>query len=549
MSLLLAGSVLVSALPQPSSAGEPAVAETFPVAAQGAAVALNYSRAAFHRIRKYPSKRVLLEEREQILNNLDLNGIADEETIRLYTAVLAQISDVQIAEKERIFIREQFQRQFERQLFSAVWSAGTQIAATEYLSAVRTGANSWWDYRALVWQKDYDSWKVEKAQMVGVVDKSSLFLDTFWKLIRKRGIPDRWLIRGEDLDQLEAAVREPDAETRLRVLKRMESFMECYPPYWYYVGRTQQALGQLFVAAETYDRMAALAEGHFRRDEMIASGLANRAMIQEYLKQPSSPHSAREALRHANTVWEVNLVCASVLEAHGYLDEAEDAILRNLDVGLEREQSRAALAGHYARRGNRAKLLDFLKQSDVLPALPPQILVEAALLLKHEAIGAGVAERLANSMACYPDLRFGKDDYVVVAAPNWHLSGAHLALKANDQQYESPKVGPSAAKNGVQEARFRACAELGTPLKPTGLPGTIHLTLSHPGRPPVVLQMQSTGVLADIANESERSFLGLPFSPAQRHPVWRITGVAMGETTAAFQPERAPSTLSANSMP
>ncbi|MCC7421571.1 MAG: hypothetical protein IT428_14900 [Planctomycetaceae bacterium] len=546
--LLFAAALLLSDGSPVSSARaqDAATAESFPREAQPAAVAMNYSRAAFHRIRRYPSKRVLIEEREQILNNLDLNGIADEETVRLYTAVLAEISDVQIADRERVLIREAFQRNLERSTFNNAWTLGTQIASHDFLNAVKTGANSWWDYRAIVWQKDLDTFKVDKSQLVGLVDKSSLFLDTFWKLIRKRGIPDRWLIRGDDLDRLEAAIREPDPETRLRVLKRMESFMECYPPYWYYVARTQQALGQLFAAAETYDRMAKLGEGHFRRDEMLASGLANRAMIQEYLHQPGAPATARDALRHATTVWEVNLVCSSVLERHGYLDEAEDGILRNLDVGLEREQSRAALAGLYIRKGDRAKLLSYLKQENVVGSLPVPLLVDAALLLKYEAIGAGVAERLAGSMACYPELRFGKDDYVVVAGPAWNLGAVQLSLKASERHYDAPKVGPHGTKNAFLEARFRGVAELGSPLKPAGLPPTLYLTVANGENEKLVLQLQSSGVLADIANEAEQSSSPLGLTLGPRMPVYRITGVGRGEVNVSFQPDRNASTLSAN---
>lgn len=532
-----------------ASADDAAVAEPHSREAQSAAVALNYSRAAFHRIRRYPSKRVLVEEREQILNNLDLNGIADEETVRLYTAVLAEISDVQIADRERMLIREGFQRSLERSTFNNAFALSSQIASHDVLGAVKTGANSWWDYRAIVWQKDLDTFKVEKAQLVGLVDKSSLFLDTFWKLIRKRGIPDRWLVRGDDLDRLEAAVREPDAETRLRVLKRMESFMECYPPYWYYVARTQQALGQLFAAAETYDKMARLGEGHFRRDEMLASGLANRAMIQEYLHQPAAPTTAREALRHATTVWEVNLVCATVLDRHGYHVEAEDGILRNLDVGLEREQSRTALAALYIRKGERAKLLSYLKQDNVVMALPVPLLVEAALLLRHEAIGAGVAERLAGSLVCYPELRFGRDDYVVVAGPTWNFGEARLSLKAAERSYDSPRVAPHGSKATFVEARFRSVAELGSPLKPAGLPPTLYLTVSGGENQKVVLQLQSSGVLVDLANDADHvsSPLGLPLGP--RMPNYRITGVARGEVNVSFQPDRNVSSVSVSSKP
>ena len=87
-------------------------------------------------------------------------------------------------------------------------------------------------------------WKVEKGRLTAINSKSSAFLDASWKLARKRSIPDDWLVRDADLERLDVAMREPDAEVRVRLLARMEPFMTCYPPYWYYLGRTQQGLGR-----------------------------------------------------------------------------------------------------------------------------------------------------------------------------------------------------------------------------------------------------------------------------------------------------------------
>ena len=79
---------------------------------QATAVALNYCRASFHRIRKQPTKQVMLQEQTQILNNLNLSGIADREVIQLYTAVLDEIHSVQIAEKERMAFEARHRREF-----------------------------------------------------------------------------------------------------------------------------------------------------------------------------------------------------------------------------------------------------------------------------------------------------------------------------------------------------------------------------------------------------------------------------------------------------
>ena len=146
-------------------------------------------------------------------------------------------------------------------------------------------------------------------------------------------------MRGSDLDRLEVALRIPSPRQRLRVLKRMERFMTHYPPYWYYIGRTQQQLGQLFAAMKTYDRMTGIAAGHFRNDALLAAGIANQAMIQAHLGQPAAPLTAMKALRMSSNCWEANLICARVLADTGRTAQAEEAILTNLDSSIERTRS------------------------------------------------------------------------------------------------------------------------------------------------------------------------------------------------------------------
>jgi hypothetical protein len=68
------------------------------------AVTLNYCRASFYRIQKMPTLRVLVEEQEKILNNVDLNGIADQEVIKLYTGVLVEISEIRLSDRERVVL-------------------------------------------------------------------------------------------------------------------------------------------------------------------------------------------------------------------------------------------------------------------------------------------------------------------------------------------------------------------------------------------------------------------------------------------------------------
>lgn len=456
-------------------------------ARRSAAVALNYSRAAFHRIRRNPSLRVLEEEQEKILNHLNLNEIADEEVLKLYSSVLDEIAQIQLADRERELLKGKHRQQFQSQLAFSALALSTQMATAQFTSAVKTGATSWWDFRNFSTNRDLDLHRIDKERMNKLVEKSSKFLDVSWKMARDRQIPDRWLVRGDDLDQLETAWQEPDPTVRLRVLKRMEPFMECYPPYWYYVARTEQALGQMSHASQTYQQLAVIGKGHFRKDEMLAAGLANRALILAYLQDDQAPAIARQALAASSEVWEANLICASVLQRHHDYETAEDAILRNLDVELESEQSRIALVTLYHDSNDRTKLAQQMSQLEVVKALPANVLAQCAAKLGETETPPLLAQVLERSLQAAPRYNLGRDDLVIQATSNWQLERAsRIALQWGEGVIINPKLTPQA--DSVM-ATFEGIGEFTSYNGRNDVP-LLSLSIEYPDAAPVKLTLQ-----------------------------------------------------------
>lgn len=487
---------------------------------RSAAVALNYSRAALHRIRKYPSTRVMVEERDKILNHLNLNGIADEEVMKLYSGVLDEISHVQMADREKEVIQEQYVRSLHRDLGLTAFQVAAEVATTQYFSAVKTGANSWWDHRNKSVSKELDRWQVDKKLMTSVVDKSTQFLDTSWKMARTKQIPDRWLVRNDDLDKLENAWRETDPTVRLRVLKRMESFLECYPPYWYYVARTQQSLGQFVAATETYEKLSSLSTGHFRKDEMLAAGMANRAYIQSYLNQPGAADTALKALDYSTEAWEANLICAAVLQKYGKNQDAEDAILRNIDVNLERTQSRVALLGLYYHTDNRPELAARLTDPEWVRDLPiPQLIMCAARL--SPATPQPVVDQIQLTMQGTPRMNFGRDDFLLTASPAWQLQNANVALHLGDKTFTNPRFTPGRDSMLVS---FDGVAEFGGPISNAHDDRDVAITIKYPHSAPVRLSLRSGGSALAPAEG-----LGSIALAGRTHPVYRATSLEQND--------------------
>ena len=446
------------------------------------AVTLNYCRAALSRIRRYPSKRVLMEERERILNNLDLNAIKDAEVISLYSAVLDEINQTEIADRERRVISEQSRRGLQRRFGTQLFVIGAQVASGQLGNAVQSGANSWWDYRTSAVERESRQWAVERTRINGIVSCSSRFLDAAWKLSQKNEIPDNWLVRTDDLVRLERTMQEPNAEVRLRVLNRMARFMECYPPYWYYVARTQQNLGQMREAARTYRRLPELAQGHFRKDDMLAAGTANLAMIEEFLGNDSATRIASKALEYSTESWEVNLTCAWILNRHKRTTDAEDAILRNLDVALEDRQSSIALVSLYYHNGERTKLSKVLGDEKIVAEIPIPGLLLCSTALTEDRFPAVARRRIAASLNAMAVTRGGTSSIAVRSTPDWKLADARVGMQVGQQvvrqiQKPSPEslegrlTGDAAGSDVVVTLNYPGTPTIQLHLEPQPTPG------------------------------------------------------------------------------
>ncbi len=492
--------------------------------AKSTAVALNYCRAAFHRIRQSPTKVVLAEEQEKILNNLNLTSIQDPEVINLYSGVLDEINQVGLADYERKLLKDNFQNTVRKKLTWDALAFSTDLATAQFGSAVRNGANSWWDYRVTTIQKDIDILKVDRARMTAVVQKSSQFLDTFWRLAQKKQIPDKWLVRGDDIDALDKAVREPDPVVRQRVLRRMAGFMEAYPPYWYYLGRTQQELGELDDAMQTYDQLVKLGDKHFRKDDMLATGLANKAAIQEYLQDPSAVATALKALEQSTDVWEANLVCARVLQRHRQFAAAEDAVLRNLDVGLEHDQSRVFLVSVYYHAEDRGKLAKVLADP-AFASLPRPALIRCAALLGPERTPAAVMRTVASSIDAQPQITFGQDEVILHASDAWQLPLAHMKATINGIEL---KAAHAATIAGGHELRLTPARDLGTPLG-GNQKYDLKLDLTYPDSSTVSLTMALSDEPARTGPQTRMTaFRG------QTPPTLRLSSIQIGDKTISM---------------
>lgn len=504
------------------------------------AAALNYCRAAFHRIRQQPNKVTLAQEQEKILNNLNLDGVVDQEVIQLYSSVLDEIGQIGLADQERALSKQLYRSTVARKVTWDIISLGADVATAQVGNAVRTGASSWWDYRTSTTQHESDLMKIEKTRMTSVVQKSSQFMHTFWQLAQKKRIPDRWLIRGDDLDQLDVAMQEKNPETRIRVLKRMEPFMECYPPYWYYVGRAQQEHGDLVGASQTYQRLERIGHGHFRKDDMLATGLANQAAIDDYLGKPGSVETARRALAYSGDVWEANLMCARILERGQRVAEAEDAILRNIDVDLETSLSRTMLVTLYTQTQNDERLVKVLSDPAYVAEVPAPVLLRCVSLLGQEKTPAPVMQTVLASIDAQPYIQVGQDDVIVRAASSWQLHLASLQVSLGDRQLSNPQI---VTRNGIHYLRYATHTDIAGPFSAPPSDMRITLNFQYPDKNQIQLTLQPDQPQVSQTSRTMANMVNPRLATASSASTssLRIADIKVGEKDVALTGYRAPS--------
>ncbi|MBD3676557.1 MAG: hypothetical protein HUJ26_23850 [Planctomycetaceae bacterium] len=492
------------------------------------AVALNYCRASFHRINKYQTKDVLVQEQQRILNNLDLTSIDDAQVIKLYTDVIQEINQIQLVETEEKLIMQRHRRDLTERLFFNAFNISANVATFNYVGAVQSGARSFWDYQQTENRADTDAWKLEKGHLSSLTSKTTNFIETSWKLARERNIPDEWLIRDRDIELMYESLQERDLETRLRILKRKEPYLQCFPPYYYYIGRLEQSLGKFQDAAETYRKLRDLESGHMRRDDMLAAGLANLAVIESHFGDPRAIETAQLALKESSDVWEANLICAGILADAGQFDLAEDAVLRNLDVALETHSSRNSLALVYSKSGDREKLARHLNDGEFVASLRAPVLLKCALAMGPKGLPAPASQKLLASLHGRVNLSNGRDDLVITASEDWMLGGAHLKITYDGRVLGRPLVS---RERGQLKMVYKDILEIGTPWRQTHQVRPLAMEVTFPDQPSVAFHL-TPGSMATARKTLELA--GRPQLPGAQANGYLLTNVRSEEYAIAF---------------
>jgi hypothetical protein len=197
-------------------------------------------------------------------------------------------------------------------------------------------------------------------------------------------------------------------------------------------------------------------------------------------------------------------MCAHVLGHHGRIPEAEDAVLRNLDVGLELRQSGVSLVSLYTLKHSAAKLQARLVDPNIVRRMPMPALIRAADVLGPGKLPDAVLAHWAASVSAHYELKFGPDEFVLDTAPLWNLQSSELSLIVGNEAYRQSTI---ALHGGKSEVRFAKISDIGHPYYPSSNAPAAVLVVKFPGAP--IVRLKFDGRPEPPANLTASSSFGV----------------------------------------
>ena len=230
---------------------------------------------------------------------------------------------------------------------------------------------------------------------------------------------------------------------------------------------------------------------------MLASSMANMALIQESQKDPEAPRTAARAFDYSTRNWEANLVCAWVLGRHAEYRDAEDLILCNMDDELETEQSTVALVSLYFHSEDKGKLKSLLADEKIVRRIPIPGLLLCAKLLGPEQIPAQANTYLASTLTAMPRTSGRMNTISVAAARGWKLNDAEATISDGSRTFQY--AGHRAVEEGLEVSftpslNSRTDGDVGK---------TLRMTLQYPATPAIRVVL-SQEVEEDVIPDDQR---------------------------------------------
>jgi hypothetical protein len=306
--------------------------------ARNAVMALNHMHSSLNKIVLYNDKIILEEEYDNIINNINLTAIDDREVVNVITYLMDTLTAFKLTEMEK----EQFQREYQEKLDNAISGALMGISVSGAtpqamaLSLVMSAGSAYMDYKQ--GQKnakkslDKGKWELGKGVISELNEIRKDFLLTYWKIMKKYNMPDKWRITEKQFTRFVTILKDNDNNKKYRQLMRMKAEMEVFPNYWYELSLIAHKLGKKNDELKAIIKYESLDDKLLRYNNLYSLMLANKTTYLDYKAQSSEITAILKKIYEIDPLNpERKLFLAMKYQQVGNTKKAESLLNENID--------------------------------------------------------------------------------------------------------------------------------------------------------------------------------------------------------------------------
>jgi len=306
--------------------------------ARNAVMALNHMHSSLNKIVSYNDKIVLEEEYDNIINNINLTVIKDREIVNVITYLMDTLTTFKLTEMEK----EQFQREYQEKLDNAISGALTGISVSGAdpismgISLITSAGSAYMTYKE--GQKnakkgfDKNKWKLKKDTISELNEIRKDFLITYWKIMKKYNMPDKWRITERQFTRFVTILKDDDINKKYRQLLRMKKEMSVFPTYWYELSLVAHKLNKKDDELQAINKYETLDDKLLRHNSYYSLMLANKISYYDYKTEEE------EIISMLNKIYDIDplnaerkLFIAMKYQQMGYTKKAETLLNENID--------------------------------------------------------------------------------------------------------------------------------------------------------------------------------------------------------------------------
>ena len=277
------------------------------------AYALNLCAVSISQIIDSKDIIVLKQERESILNNLNLqNFVKHPALLDVLKQILDTITYLEIQAGDMSFIEKEYQQKLKDAIWSAVPSPGALFAGGNPVSlAIAVAAQigtGYMNYRRnrsqYALDRERSEWELKRHEIEQLHGLRAQLFETAWKLSSDFNFDDKYRLTEKQLSRYSEALLESNPLKRYERLDVISDKFSAFPPFWYYKGNAAMevfrgkqygsfAAGYKEYAINAYNEFHS-ANFEFLREDVLAASCCiehisllepNDVFVEELLKQ------------------------------------------------------------------------------------------------------------------------------------------------------------------------------------------------------------------------------------------------------------------------